>query len=127
MEPFATLLDLKARGTCPPDEGVAQALLSDASALLRAELPTIDDRIDEGKLDPSLPRMVVCQMVARAIGTSDAALGMTQVQTTTGPFSGGFTVSNPGNRLWLSKADRRLLGIGRQRAFMVDPTPPVAS
>jgi hypothetical protein len=46
------------------------------------------------------------------------------VQETTGPFSRSFNYSNPTGDLYLTKAERRLLGGGVQRAGSIDTVPP---
>lgn len=122
-EPFATVADLEARWRplTPTETTTATALLDDASAMIRAEAPGIDQRVDDGQLDPAVPLMVVCRMVKRAMHTSGD--GVTQQQQTAGPFSQMLSFSNPQGDMYLTKADRRMLGIGRQRAFSIDLVP----
>lgn len=126
-EPFATVADLEVRWRpLTGDEiGTAQALLSDASVFLRSLSPDIDTRIADGDLDAELPLIVTTRMVKRsmsvgAMGTLD---GVTQHQQSAGPFSQSVSFAAPTGDLYLSKAERKMLGISTQRAFMVDTTP----
>lgn len=125
MDPFATILDLESRWRClsDPERGVAQRLLDDAAAMIRAAKPGIDDLIDDGKLDPTLPAIVSCSMVRRAMSGPVDVLGATQHQQTAGPFSQNVTVSSPDTTLYWTRQDRRLLGVGGQRAFTVNTEP----
>lgn len=128
LTPFATTDDLEARwrDLSAAEKTRAAVLIDDASSLIRALRPGIDADIDADLMDPNLPRAAVCSMVRRAMQAGGALAGVTQVGQTTGPFSVQQTFSNPSGDLFLSAAEKKLLGIGRQRAFMVDlaPVPP---
>lgn len=124
MEPFATVQELEARwrplSTAEQDR--AEVLLEDASARLRATCADIDDRIADETLDPAVPRMIVCDMVKRAmVGGADAGAGVSSTQDTVGPFSRSLSYSNPMGDLYLTKQEKKLLGCGAQKAFEVDP------
>jgi hypothetical protein len=88
-------------------------------------IPGIDARLD---LSDDLRRnatRVVCAMVQRAMDApDDAGFGIATVQETVGPFSRSFNYSNPTGDLYLTKAERRLLGGGVQRAGSIDTAPP---
>lgn len=124
-DPFATVGDLEARWrTLTPAEGArAEALLGDASALLRDLGRDIDERIADGELDPATPRAIVCAMVKRVMQGPGDLDGVSQTQQTAGPFQHGVTFANPSGDMYLTKLERRRLGIGGQRAFMVDLIP----
>lgn len=133
-EAFATTEELAARWRplSTSEKATAAVLLGDASAMIRAECPGIDARLvpvppaTEPELDPAIPRMVVCAVVKRAMLASAASDGapVTAVQQTAGPFSQSLTMANPTGDLYLTKAEKRMLGCGAQTAFTVDTTPP---
>lgn len=125
MVPFAFITDIESRWRQLSDAEKlrATALLSDASALIRAERPTIDSMVNGGTIDPDIPRMVAVTMVKRAMAGSADMIGIQSQQQTSGPFSQQYTFTNPSGDLYLTKAEKRLLlGRRRGRAFMVDTT-----
>lgn len=117
LEPYATLEQLKERWPDMPDidDKYAQVLLTDASTLLRTQIPA-GQTVDE-----DVRTMITCQMVRRALATSTVPEGVTSVSQTVGPFATqmGFS-GNSSNTLYLTRAEKRLLGIGVQRAGNVD-------
>lgn len=118
---FADLTDLNARRAQPVPEGLepmATQLLEDASAILRAEV-AVDDSDDE---QAGLLAQVCCNMVLRAMqpAISDT-YGVQQITATTGPFSQAVTYANPNANLYVTKAERRLLGIGGGRGRILHP------
>lgn len=128
-DPFATTDDLAARWRplSPAEETRAAVLLADASAIVRAEFPDVDGRLGAvpPTLDVAIPGLVVCSMVKRAmVATADMA-GVSSQQQSAGPYSLGLTFANPTGDLYITKAERRMLG-GGQRAFTIDTTPPDA-
>lgn len=127
MAAFAEVSDLEARWRpLAPDERLrAAVLLEDASVLLRAESPTIDARLasEPPTLDAGIPRMIVCKMVQRAMQSGADAAAVSALQQTAGPFSQSVTYSNPSGELYLTKSERKMLGVGTQRAFSIDLAP----
>lgn len=124
MAAFATHSDLAARwrSLSTGEQTRATTLLGDASAELRALDNTIDQRIEDDLLDADIPKRVVCQMVKRAM-IGDANEGLNQFSETTGPFTNSGTFANPNGDLYLTKNERKLLGIGKGRAFSIDLAP----
>lgn len=120
--PFATHSDLSARwrALSTAEQARATVLLGDASAIIRSMSPGIDAEITAGTVDPDVPKAIVCSMVKRVMqGPSDLD-GVTQSQQTAGPFSQGVSFANPSGDLYLTKLEKQRLGIGVQRAFMID-------
>lgn len=79
MTALATVDDLAARWR-PLDAAtttVAQALLGDASALLRARVPGLDARLADATLDRALVVPVVCAMVRRVLANPDGVVAET--------------------------------------------------
>ena len=120
---FATASELAARWRplTPAEQATAGTLLSDASLVIRAECPDVDARTTAlpPTLDPDILKMVACAMVKRAMIAGADAEGVTAQQQTAGPFSQSLTYSNPMGNLYLTKAEKRLLGCGAQAAFTV--------
>jgi hypothetical protein len=125
MAAFATTANLVARWRPLSVAETAQAsvLLDDASATVRAEYPGVDAAIVAGTLDAGIPLLVVCGMVKRAMIASETGEGVQSQSETAGPFAHSQTYANPMGNVYLTKQDRRLLGYGGQRAFMIDTAP----
>jgi len=122
---YATVTDLEARWRPLSDAEKARAgvLLGVASRKVRALCKGIDQRIANDDLDPDLVTDVVCEMVKRGMATPVDQLPITQIQQTGGPFSESKTFANPSGDLYLTKADKKLLGCGGQVAFTVPLIP----
>lgn len=108
---LATVDELRASGADvgPADEGRASFLLEWASALVRAEAG--------GEPDPGAGRLVCLSAARRAL--ESGAAGATQSSETVGPFSESVTWANPSGDVYLTKAERSLLGCGRARVASV--------
>ena len=119
---YADVSDLEVRWrTLTDDEQErAEALLDDASAMLDAYI-TVDET-DEQQM--KLLKIVVCNIVERAMSTAadDGDLfGVTQQSITAGPYAQTFSYANPTGDLYITKAEKRLLGIsgtGKGRTIM---------
>lgn len=122
---YATITDLQARWPGLPDGSHPRAteLLGDAAVRIDAEAPPPAPPLELTEHELRARLIVSCGMVERAM-KSDGTAGVTQESRTQGPFSSSFTFANPTGDLYLTKADRKLLGIGRQTAFMVDMAGP---
>lgn len=128
---YATLADLKLHwpGLLAEDETEATQKLHEASVEVRGDYPDVDARIsisvEDGGMDPDIPKLVVNRMVKRAMDvTKDApTAGLESIQFGTGPFSMGGKVHNPDGNVYLSAADKRLLGKSRPRgqAWTIHP------
>lgn len=115
---FATIADLEARWrTLSNDEETrATALLTDASSRIRVmaaqegvELGTDDDSV-------STLKSITCSMVIRAMlnGTDGtlAPIGSSEASWTAGPFTSSATFANPTGDLYLTSAEKSLIGLG---------------
>ena len=116
---YADVSDLEVRWrTLTEDEQArAEALLDDASAMLDAYV-TVDET-DEKQLN--LLKIVVCNMVERAMSTGGDMYGVTQQSMTAVGFSQQFSYANPTGDLYITKAEKRMLGIsgtGKGRTLM---------
>ncbi|WP_326600510.1 Gp19/Gp15/Gp42 family protein [Rhodococcus sp. PD04] len=118
----ATDLERRWRSLSTAEKASATVLLEDASVAIRAEC--LDAGIDADDLPADLTRMVACAIVKRSMqaATSEVGDGVTAYSTGTGPFTESLTFANPTGELYLTKAEKKRLGILRAkgRAFTVD-------
>lgn len=111
---YAQVTDLEARWRplTPDEKARATALLEDAAVRIDAACPPPAEPTDSD----ALVRLIVsCDMVKRAMA-SGIGPAVTQESQTRGPFTGQRTYANPTGDLYLTKADRLLLGCSGQRA-----------
>lgn len=112
MTSFATSTDLASRWKelSTEESARAEVLLGDASVWLRAWFPDLDARVASGTLDSTIPVMVVCSMVKRAMLDSDG-MSAEQSQQTAGPFTDSLqrSFSNPDGNLYLTSREEQLL------------------
>lgn len=113
--PFATIFDLEARWRPldPDEEARAQALLEDASQLILDEVPSA------AIASVATLRRITCGIVKRALA-SPLDIGIASVQQGAGGYQATVQPANPTQDLYLTKADKRALGVGKQRAFSID-------
>ena len=107
---YAEVSDLEARWRPLTDDEAARAsvLLEDASALIRS-LGEVDgtDPDHAGALCA-----VTCAVVQRAMSASATdAYGVTQQSMTAGPYTQSWSYSNPTGDLYLTKSERKMLGL----------------
>lgn len=90
------------------EQSRAAVLIDDASAMLDA-LVTVDTSDDE---QLELLKMVCCNMVIRAMSASEAdSYGASNMSMTAGVYTQSWTYSNPTGDMYLTKMEKRLLGI----------------
>ena len=115
--PFAQVSDLEQRWRKLSDteQNTAEALLADASIMIRNRAS------DATHTDADTLRMVVCEMVKRAMaGPMAAGMGVNSIQQGAGPYQQTASFTNPLGDLYLSKSDLKDLGSGRQVAFTIE-------
>lgn len=120
---FATVTDLEARwrALTGTERTQAETLLADASAFVAVEL----QRAGRSPTDPLVAPLlvgVVCAMVKRSMQASQTAAGVTQYTQSATPYSESFTYANPTGELFMTRAEKKLLGIGGQRIRSLAPT-----
>lgn len=114
--PFATVADLNDRWPDMPAgaEAHADVLLEDASQFILDVCPSAS------RASASTRKRVVCSVVRRAMQVDSDLIGVESWQESTGQFAGSYKSANPHGDLYLTRAERRSLGDGQQRAFGVD-------
>lgn len=115
---YATLDDIEARrGYLSADEREkAAALLDDAAVILDA-LVTIDGSDEQ----ETLLNLVSCNMVIRALSTTPDAYGVSSLSTTAGVYSESLQYANPSGDMYLTKLEKRLLGIASSYIGTIRP------
>lgn len=104
---YATASDIEARWRelTADEEGRASVLLDDAAAILDT-LAVFDSS------DPNVAanlKSVSCNMVIRAMSAND--IGLTQGSMTAGPYTQSWTFANPSGDMYLTRMEKRLLGV----------------
>lgn len=121
--PFGTHTDLQARWPSLTDTATADTLLGDASVYLRTQYPGIDD---QAASDPDLAevlKIVVCNMVKRAMLA--VTPGVSQESEGTGPYSHAVTYSNPNGNLFVTATEDAMIRGYRPAAMTVSMAPDV--
>lgn len=90
------------------EQSRAAVLIDDASAMLDALVNV--DTSDAEQLE--LLKMVCCNMVIRALSaTASDAFGVSNSSMTAGAYSQSWTYANPSGDMYLTKLEKRLLGV----------------
>lgn len=117
---FAVVSDIESRWRelSTNEEARATTLIDDASAMLSA-LVAVDDSDEE---QAELLKMVCCNMVIRAMSASEYdAFGASQMSMTAGPYTQQWTYSNPSGDMFITKMEKRLLGISTSYIGSIRP------
>lgn len=115
MEAFATVNDLESRWRTmdASEKKRAAILLEDAAAIIAASLEQSGVEVaEDDEIQAANLVRVSCAMVQRAMAQGDGEQEHAW---------GGNIVANPSGDLYLSKADRKSLGIGRGRIGFASP------
>ena len=118
MTPFATVADYEARYGEVEDEARVSALLQDATNIIASQPGFCDKDRDEtwwGVLET-----VACAMVHRSMMAGSYA-GLSSVSQGAGGYTASVGVYNPGGDLYLTRNERKALGIGGARIGSVAP------
>lgn len=118
MEPFATVEDYEARYGKVEDEARASALLQDATNIIASQPGFVMREGDDTWL--GVLETVTCAMVHRSL-MSGAYAGLSNVSQGAGGYTASVAVYNPGGDLYLTRNERRALGIGGARIGFVAP------
>ncbi len=113
---YASIQDLAARWRLlsAAETTRATVLLDDAAVRIDAAKPPADP-----PTDAEVRKIVSCEMVKRAM-LSNASAGITQQsQNSGGLFSQQVTYANPTGDMYLTREDKKLLGVRRQTASSV--------
>jgi hypothetical protein len=102
----------------PTDTDLVQALIDDAEAVILAEFPKIQDRIDDEELPLNVVVLVVTRMVGRLLRNPE---NLTYLQQQTGPFGQAKNYGSQQLDIWLTSDELDLLAPKKTgKAFSVD-------
>lgn len=107
---FAEVSDLEARwhSLSQTEQQRAEVLLEDASAMLETLVDI--DVADSAQM--KLLNIVCCNMVIRAMSATEVdSFGASNMSMTAGPYTQSWTYSNPSGDMYITKAEKRMLGI----------------
>lgn len=128
MEPFASVTDYISRYPADAadfDQDSLLQCLMDATDVICAELDASNvDYQDPSESFTARLRRVCRTMAHRAIASSitpEIPFGATQFSQTAGSYTHSSTLANPYGDLFLTKQERRSLGIGAARAVVISP------
>lgn len=124
MEPFATVEQYEARYGAADDRKALAEVLMDATREIAAEL----DREGISYASPGVELadrlMQACRSMAyRAMGAGETGVpfGATQYSQGAVGMTESYSLGNPYGEVYVSKAERKLLGLDRQKAACVWP------
>ena len=117
MEPYASVEEYEARYGKVDDDKLLVELLMDATRLVASELRLAGLPTDGEK---AADRAVAFRAMTQET-QSDIPVGATQYSQGNGTYSESFSMGNPYRDIYLTKAERRMLGIGRGRILFVEP------
>lgn len=114
--PFATLAHLKERWPDMPagTDATAEILLEDASQFILDIAPAAKDA------HPNTRKRVVCAVVKRSMAVPAEYEGLSNVQMGAGPYQRSGTVANAHGDFYLTRLEKKALGVGKQRAGDLD-------
>ena len=118
MTPFATAEDYEARYGKVDDEERISKLLQDATNIIASQPGFCDKDRDEtwwGVLET-----VTCAMVHRSMMAGSYA-GLSNVSQGAGGYTASVSVYNPGGDMFLTRNEKKALGIGGARIGSVAP------
>ena len=120
MTAFATVSDIEARwSTLSTDETTrATTLLDDATAMLSA---LVEVRGGDHEQE-ALLKSVCCSMVIRAMSATESdSFGASSMSMTAGSYSQSWSYANPSGDMYLTKFEKRLLGIATGYIGSIEP------
>ena len=118
---FADVTDRWVGNDAPTDETLVESLIEDAEAIVLAEYPKIQDRIDANTLPLGLVKMVIVRMVSRVLRNPES---LTYWQQTTGPFGQARNFGSAGTDIFLTDDEKNLLAPkSRGKAYEVNLAP----
>ena len=117
MTPFATVEDYETRYGEVEDEARVSALLQDATNIIASQ-PGFAMRDDETWL--GVLETVACAVVHRSMMAGSYA-GLSSVSQGAGGYTASVGVYNPGGDMFLTRNEKKALGIGGARIGSVAP------
>ena len=117
---YATVSDVEGRwrALSEDENAKAQVLLEDATTILDGMLDVCHMPAERAPL----LRTVCCNMVIRAmVAATSSAYGVESLQATMGPFAQTAKFANPSGDLYLTKLEKKLLGVSGGKGRILYP------
>lgn len=114
---YASHADIEARWRelSATEEAQADTLCADASAIIDSLVTVGDDKLE-------LAKVVVCNMVIRAMSAAQSDnFGLSQGSMTAGVYTQSWSYANPSGDMYLTKLDKQMLGITRGYIGSIPP------
>ena len=125
MDVFATTKDLEARWrilTGTDEDTRAETLLLDATVKITAECNRSGVTIDStNELQSMMLKAITCEMVKRAMLSPVDMAPLSAFSQTAGPYSESQTYINPTGDLYMTSGEKKMLGIGAQKIWAIEP------
>lgn len=115
---YQNVLDRWVGSDAPTDIDLITTLIADAEAVITANYPGIQGRIDADTLSEDLVIMVTVRMVTRVLRNPG---GLSYHQQQTGPFGQARNFGEDVREVWLTDDEKTLLAPGKRgKAFQVN-------
>lgn len=117
---YADVSDIEARWRelTADEQARAEVLIDDASAML-ASMVAVDDSDEQ---QAALLKTVCCSMVIRSMSATAAdTFGASNMSMTAGSYTQSWTYSNPSGDMYLTKLEKKLLGIAAGYIGTIEP------
>lgn len=114
---YASHSDIEARWRelSATEEAQADTLCADASAIIDSLVTVGNDKLE-------LAKVVVCNMVIRAMSSAQSDnFGLSQGSMTAGVYTQSWSYANPSGDMYLTKLDKQMLGITRGYIGSIPP------
>lgn len=118
---YATVGDIEVRWRTlsATEQTKAAALISDATAIIDSlagpAFECSEDWDEKAKI-------VCCNMVIRAMSAGESdAFGLSQTSMTAGPYSQSWSYANPSGDMYLTKLEKRMLGVTSGYIGSIEP------
>lgn len=124
MEAFATTKDLQERWRFLSDseQTRAEVLLLDATVKITADCNRSGVTIDStNELQSLMLKSINCEMVKRAMLSPIESPPLSAFSQTAGPYSESQTYVNPTGDLYMTSGEKKMLGIGAQKIWAIEP------
>ena len=122
MEPFATVQDYEARYGDVDDPDQVETLLGDSSAFIASQPGLTLLGPDDRGYDLQRANLVrVCCAVVRRSLTAGGWAGLSNLSQTAGSYNASVALANPTEDFYLTKSEKRALGITGGRIGTIRP------
>lgn len=119
---IATVEDVEKRWRKLSDAetAVAEVLIEDAENMIKSLVSDFATKAED-EIYKAVFVSVVASMVKRALMTNQDVIGVSQHTMTAGSYSENISYANPSGDMYLTKNEKRLLGISQQKIFGIRP------